>query len=233
MSPGISAVIRLNPIRLGQCIDEALQREVAHVLSGKSDYESGSTEAVSGFPQHPIPSMPNDDSPTQLSSGKKAADKLRRQRKRIERRAHYPSLPRSSNSKKYRDIDSISVDFNADGLPAAKGAFVSQRQVCDTSHERTLGELVASGFKVVEWDGRTPTAIVDQEDRIMTILAGRPQGQDWDQVHLQMGVILEQAGSNVQGSHKERRGSFVSLSTGVSYGGGQTAGLPFACALSY
>ena len=154
MSSGISAIIQASSIRLGECIDEALHREATHVLSGQSDHESGSTEAVLESPGGPVPFVPDIDSPTQLPSGKKAADKIRRQRKRAERRAHLPSLPRFSNSKKYSNVDPIAVEFNAHELPAAKGAFVSQRQPCDTSHEWTLDELVARGFKVVEWDGR-------------------------------------------------------------------------------
>lgn len=69
---------------------------------------------------------------------------------------------------------------------------------------------------------RTPTAIVDQEDRVITVLAGRPQGPDWDAVHKGMSDVLEDLPVNIQGRRKERRGSFVSLSTGISYGGGQT-----------
>ena len=69
---------------------------------------------------------------------------------------------------------------------------------------------------------RTPTAITDQHDRIVTMLAGRPQDDDWDDVHAQMSAHLEDAGGEVQCPRKERRGDFISLSTGVSYGGGQT-----------
>lgn len=243
MLPEFSAVIRVNSIRLEGCIDEALQREVSHVLSGQSDHETGSTEPPSDSPRVPAPPLLGIDASTEQPSGKKAAYKRRRKMKRALRRANCPSLPRFSNSKKHSNDNSIAVDFNVADLPAAKGAFVSQRQRCNRSHEWTLEELVNRGFKVVEWNGRyvlfysvishahriflrTPTVIVDQEDRIMTILAGRPQGQDWDQVHAGMSSLLEQARSNVQGFHKERRGKFVSLSTGVSYGGGQKVGLP-------
>lgn len=70
---------------------------------------------------------------------------------------------------------------------------------------------------------RTPTAVVDQEDRVITILAGRPQGSDWSLVQQKMSALLEDAPLTVQGRRgKERRGIFVSLSAGISYGGGQT-----------
>lgn len=80
---------------------------------------------------------------------------------------------------------------------------------------------------------RTPTAIVDQEDRVMAVLAGRPDSQDWDSVHAQMSALLQETGANIPGPHKERRGNFVSLSTGVSYGGGQMVSVRFAHFLSY
>ncbi|KAI9459294.1 hypothetical protein HD554DRAFT_2029362 [Boletus coccyginus] len=75
---------------------------------------------------------------------------------------------------------------------------------------------------------RTPTAIVDQEDRIITIMAGRPDCQDWDGVHAQMSALLEQATTDIPHPHKDRRGGFTSLFTGISYGGGQVASLRFA-----
>lgn len=75
---------------------------------------------------------------------------------------------------------------------------------------------------------RTPIAIIDLDDRVMTILAGRPHRQDWDQVHARMSALLEQAGTNAHGLRKERRGKFVSISAGVSYGGGQTVSLVIA-----
>lgn len=103
----------------------------------------------------PGPSMGALDTSSRVLSSRKHAAKVRRQKKRAERRAEYPSLPRITLSKKYTNPDAISVPFNGENLPAAKGAFVSRRQHCDTSHECTLDELVERGFKVIEWDGRS------------------------------------------------------------------------------
>lgn len=72
---------------------------------------------------------------------------------------------------------------------------------------------------------RTPTGIVDQEDRIITILAGRPQGQDWDGVQMGMSTELQSAASAIRGAGEERRGKYTSLSVGISYGGGQMVSL--------
>ena len=55
----------------------------------------------------------------------------------------------------------------------------------------------------------------------MTVLAGRPRGDDWEDMHTRMSSLMEHAGDQVQNARPERRGNFVSISTGVSYGGGQ------------
>jgi len=70
----------------------------------------------------------------------------------------------------------------------------------------------------------TPVAILDADDRIIAVLAGRPSANDWDQVHTHMSSLLEQAGAKAVPTRCERRGKFTSLSVGVSYGGGQSVG---------
>jgi hypothetical protein len=62
--------------------------------------------------------MAHIDSPTPLPLGKKAANKLRRKKKWLKRQAQHSSLPQISNLKKYKDIDPITVDFNASELAA-------------------------------------------------------------------------------------------------------------------
>ena len=76
--------------------------------------------------------------------------------------------------------------------------------------------------RVVQTFCRTPVAIIDEEDRIISVLAGRPKGEDWDDVHQRMSDLLRDAPCHLETVRQERRGDFVSLSTGVSYGGGQT-----------
>ena len=71
---------------------------------------------------------------------------------------------------------------------------------------------------------RMPTAIVDKQDRVMTILAGRLTDQGWNNIHARMSTLLEEAGCKIQPTCKEQRGNFVSLSTGIFYGGGQVVG---------
>ena len=111
----------------------------------------------------------------------------------------------------------LSVEFNTEQLLAAKGAFVSQFQHCIKSQEWMLEELDQCSFKVIEWDGRcvifnshhasliplrSPAAIVDQEDCVMTVLAGQPQSADWDHTHAHVHALLEQAVHKVHTPHK-------------------------------
>ena len=135
--------------------------------------------------------------------------------------AEYPGLPWYTASKKYKLLNMVMVRFDANDLPAARGMFVSQQQPCDTMHKWMLDELVQCGFTVVLWDRwsaflvswlhslildtfRTPTAIIDQQDCIICILAGWPQDDPtWDNIHAHMSALLHQAGGEMQGLHKE------------------------------
>lgn len=162
--PQISAAILVNPaVPLEQSIGEAFERELTHVMSGHSDHEDGELETPSDNTSEPppetIPSTTSfsEDLPNQTRrrSAKADADYRRRKKNRELRKVQNPSVPRYSNSQKFQDINPVSVAFDANDLPAAKGAFVSRRQQCDTSHEWTLDELVDRGFNVVEWDGRS------------------------------------------------------------------------------
>jgi hypothetical protein len=58
------------------------------------------------------------------------------------------------------------------------------------------------------------------------VLAGCPQAEDWDNVQQQMSDLLQDAPRHLEAVRQEQRGDFISLSTGVSYGGGQTVCVP-------
>lgn len=76
---------------------------------------------------------------------------------------------------------------------------------------------------------RTPTAIVDPKGRMLAILAGRPDDVNWEQdVLIPATALLEEireegdaCGAWSKKQLDARRGDFVSITTGVSYGGGQ------------
>lgn len=160
--PDLSAIIRVNSVRLERCIDDALERELEHVLSGQSDHETGTIRCSTA------PSLPaGTPGPVQAAvserllalqqaqalGGRTDYDRRRRAAKRLVQKVKSPTVPRYSSSNKYRGVRPLRVSFDAKDLPAAKGAFVSKCQKTGT-REYTLEELIADGFTVVEWDGR-------------------------------------------------------------------------------
>lgn len=70
---------------------------------------------------------------------------------------------------------------------------------------------------------RETILIVDREDRIIAILAGRPSGKDWEETVQKYLQALARAKESLQfGKKCDRRGPFRTIAVGVSYGGGQT-----------
>ncbi|KAJ7029113.1 hypothetical protein C8F04DRAFT_963284 [Mycena alexandri] len=74
----------------------------------------------------------------------------------------------------------------------------------------------------------SPKLIVDVDGRIIAILLGRPEDDDWDEVVADAGCALERArcaghrvGTFRAKDTEHRRGRFAVLTTGVSFGGGQ------------
>lgn len=86
---------------------------------------------------------------------------------------------------------------------------------------------------------RTPHTLIDQKKRMLCMLVGRPSDPNW------MSDVVEPAAQMLDDIRLEgdamgawsakqlnaRRGDFVSITSGVSYGGGQQvrSGLCFAC----
>ena len=71
--------------------------------------------------------------------------------------------------------------------------------------------------------------LVDSSDRIIVVLAGRPKDPTWDHVVAGASAAMEgvrkagqKSGSFRDKDLSHRRGEFVALAAGVSFGGGQT-----------
>lgn len=72
----------------------------------------------------------------------------------------------------------------------------------------------------------TPKVILDSEDRIITVLAGRPKDVDWERVVLDallaMDEVRQFAADNFETSNiSHSQGDSIAIAAGVSYGGGQ------------
>lgn len=123
----------------------------------------------------------------------------------------------------------------------------------------TLEGELAKGRKLVRWDGvyvsfpfclvfpsadsyfypSSPTTLIDKKRRMLAMLVGHPKDGRWmedviEPVEKMFDEIRVKGDSSNGWSTKQqdaRRGDFVSLTTGVSYGGGQQVRSLFSFAL--
>ncbi|KAH9857668.1 hypothetical protein C2E23DRAFT_805249 [Lenzites betulinus] len=108
----------------------------------------------------------------------------------------------------------------------AKGCFVAVRHRVGSRRLSRLDELRAQGFTVYDWDGVTTQAILDGADRIVGVLAGRPEDPAWDGVVREANIAMHRARRRCRFRRPDvahRRGSYPTLARGVSFGGGQRA----------
>ena len=78
---------------------------------------------------------------------------------------------------------------------------------------------------------REPHILLDKEGRIIVFLAGRPCGSDWDGVISRSSDALQRmrvkgikSGAFKTEDLDHRRGRFLAVASGVSFGGGQMVG---------
>ncbi|KAJ7829017.1 hypothetical protein B0H14DRAFT_3465980 [Mycena olivaceomarginata] len=91
--------------------------------------------------------------------------------------------------------------------------------------EHGLTELTdIFGMQIVEWDGKSSRPLVDQENRVIAVLGGRPNDAEYLRLTEQAADRLETARADPAlrlDNHIGRRGPFPGISAGVSFGGGQ------------
>ncbi|TFK67072.1 hypothetical protein BDN72DRAFT_879900 [Pluteus cervinus] len=125
--------------------------------------------------------------------------------------------------------ETITTTLNSIDLPAAKACWVGRRLSDLRAALPSYGDLVFDGYKVVEWDGSVPHAILDDEERIVAVLVGQPKHASWREAILDAAKTcaeVREAGERdllFNDDHTfHRRGNFTAISIGVSHGGGQT-----------
>ncbi|KAG6848812.1 hypothetical protein H0H93_013822 [Arthromyces matolae] len=81
------------------------------------------------------------------------------------------------------------------------------------------------GFQLVDWDGKSTHPLVDRDQRIVGVLAGRPN--NWDSVVNDVEAEMREVRDKLQRKKKDdednRRGNFVSRTMGISFGNGRKA----------
>ncbi|KAG1756185.1 uncharacterized protein EDB91DRAFT_1241282 [Suillus paluster] len=91
-----------------------------------------------------------------------------------------------------------------------------------TNHSRSIHW--EAGFKVVEWDGRTPHVLLDKEEWIISILSGQPKDDRWHDTVAAACTAMKDARDHcifTDDDMKHQRGVYPCLAIGVSFGGGQ------------
>ncbi|KAK1236161.1 hypothetical protein PQX77_000592 [Marasmius sp. AFHP31] len=97
-------------------------------------------------------------------------------------------------------------------------------QVGYDGHEYTLDELIGMGFDEFEWDGQSTVIFRDENGIPVFVLGGFPDTTKWPAVVEKIQHLL----AKLQGllrfarSRSHRRGTYATISLGISFGGGQT-----------
>ncbi|KAJ6549028.1 hypothetical protein DFH09DRAFT_926354, partial [Mycena vulgaris] len=81
------------------------------------------------------------------------------------------------------------------------------------------------GFGLVEWDGFTPRPLVDNQGRIIAVLAGQPRHDAYREAVERAFRAIRDAGDEARfpaSMRRHRRGLFAAINVGLSYGKGQT-----------
>lgn len=158
---------------------------------------------------------------------------------------HYHSNTRFG--KKYRDIATAAFEMHVQDLPHNEaGSFTGKMEKSEEKDRRvwTFRMLKHHKFRIIPWDGRhvvlfppflslmwlyyhprKPNLLTDPNDIIMVTLVGCPEDRtpgEWDGVMSRCVVCMDKVNVMLAGKTKpNRRGDFVALASGVSYGGGQ------------
>ncbi|KAJ7033268.1 hypothetical protein C8F04DRAFT_1261083 [Mycena alexandri] len=121
------------------------------------------------------------------------------------------------------------------GEPTSKKGSKKAKKAAPTERRRhmpTAEELVNEmEYKYLCWDGKKPLLILDQYGRIIVAFAGAPEDPEWASVGKKALNAMKEAweegfrrGDFTLDDETHRRGTtFVPLTGGVSYGGGQQA----------
>ncbi|KAF7364444.1 hypothetical protein MSAN_01105500 [Mycena sanguinolenta] len=200
---------------------------------------SRSPSPLSDLPPSPeplmLPSSPEPPVPTQPGYKRRRAaeKKARRAQERVARarasvfgpapqRRHYETRPQDPP---------YTAAAEATAIPSSSsGSWIGPGRQTVPSREGLpcLEVLLAEGFHLVRWDGRRTKLILDSLGRIVAVLLGRPEGEDWDDVMAELVRVFE--GVRRRGlkrgvfkalNRRHRRGDFYVLQDGFTKGPGQ------------
>ncbi|KAJ7813554.1 hypothetical protein B0H13DRAFT_2684419 [Mycena leptocephala] len=122
--------------------------------------------------------------------------------------------------------------FDAANLPSSSTAWTGPRltKKAQSSRPRARGlkALLEDDNDLVEWEGIDPMLILDVDGRIVAVLLGRPEGDDWEEVVKEFIRLMEAVRRRGEArgvfkakDRRHRRGNYFTLSDGVTRGPGQ------------
>ena len=176
------------------------------------------------------------------ASDKEQRRRVRKRKNRALKRLDSQSPIKSVAAKRVHEGASkpIQTGVNLEELPTTRSRWMGKRFKGRDGRLWTMEELLAAGFRIIHWDGKIPHLIVDGEGTVIVILGGQPRDQrraaggpptynGWKE------EVVDPATQNFRRARstyafteeqlKHRRGDYVAVDEGLSFGGGQTVSL--------
>ncbi|KAJ7839772.1 hypothetical protein B0H13DRAFT_2417355 [Mycena leptocephala] len=140
--------------------------------------------------------------------------------------------PKAKHSQAHRELPPYKTTFDAANLPSSSTAWTGPRltKKARSSRPRARGlkALLEDDNDLVEWEGIDPMLILDVDGRIVAVLLGRPEGDDWEEVVKEFIRLMEAVRRRGEArgvfkakDRRHRRGNYFTLSDGVTRGPGQ------------
>jgi hypothetical protein len=169
----------------------------------------------------------------------------RRREKRAKERALKNSPIKSVAAKRVKEAASRPINANIiiEEMSTTRSRWMGFRQPptmqgssMKKTPEEELEELAGQGYLLEDWDGQTPTVIADDDDTVIVILGGQPRDQTrgadgqptYDRWKVEVVDPSTTTHHRIRMTYKfsreqleHRRGEFVAVDVGLSFGGGQ------------
>ncbi|KAE9382416.1 hypothetical protein BT96DRAFT_1027660, partial [Gymnopus androsaceus JB14] len=196
-----------------------LRRLFSRPPSEPDEVQSESEDRPSGAEDEPL---------TGLAARRKRKKERKRDKRNVKRKLTQDELGttlKEISRKKAARSHTISTDesFSSEALPVNSGGWSGLRQKLEKINPTVQELLDKHDMQIVDWDGRQSYAVVDNEGRIITALAGTPDDPNWIPLMQELAENVRHARDHMSFSTSRRRTSaFPALlvSIGNSFGGG-------------
>lgn len=181
--------------------------------------------------------------PSHRQARKTAAGNAARKERRA-RMAGQPPQPKPGPRRRHLEkaVPIVLDNFDTQNLPSSKTGYIGIDNAPKRPRSVTLRDAIGKhSLALQKWDGRYfffsaffialvltahsfSAGIVDKNGCVVAILAGHPADQDWTLLQAQAAEALESRRARCdipRSKGRHRRGKFVTLNCGVSYGGSQ------------